>query len=352
MNALHRSTIRATIRATIGIAVAALACVADPAHAQNLVEVKIGTNNVVSDGLFYVAEKKGWFKEQGIQPKYFVFDAGPKMIAPLGTGQIDVASGASSAGLFNAVSRGINVRAVADKGSNGPSHGYVRLILRKQLADKVRTIADLKGLKIAQAAQGGSPGALLNEILKKGGVKYGDVHHVYMGYPTQVPALINGSVDAAMCAEVFCTVAVEGGSAVNMGFEDVYPNQQIALILYGGDFIKNKPELARKWMVAYLKAARFYNDALKDGKLAGPNAEELIRILTESALVKNPAIYRKSVPQATDPDGRMNLESLRRDWQFYKDQGFLEGSATVDQAVDVSFAEAAAKALGPYQPKK
>lgn len=105
-------------------------------------------------------------------------------------------------------------------------------------------------------------------------------------------------------------------------------------------------------MVAYLKAARFYNDALKDGKLAGPNAEELIRILTESALVKNPAIYRKSVPQATDPDGRMNLESLRRDWQFYKDQGFLEGSATVDQAVDVSFAEAAAKALGPYQPRK
>ena len=40
------------IRAAVGIVVAALAGVADPAQAQNLVEVKIGTNNVVSDGLF------------------------------------------------------------------------------------------------------------------------------------------------------------------------------------------------------------------------------------------------------------------------------------------------------------
>ena len=51
MNALHRSN----TCAGIGIAVAALACMAGPARAQNLIEVKIGINNVVSDGLFYVA---------------------------------------------------------------------------------------------------------------------------------------------------------------------------------------------------------------------------------------------------------------------------------------------------------
>ncbi len=250
------------------------------------------------------------------------------------------------------MARGINIRAVADKGSNGPNFAYVRLIVRKGIADKVKSTADLKGLKIAQAAQGGSPGPLLNEMLIKGGLKYTDVQHVYINYPSQVPALINGSIDAAVCAEVSCTSAVEAGGAVEMPYQDIYPGQQVAVILFGGDFIKNKRDLAQKWMTAYVKAARFYNDAIRGGKLAGPNAEELIKMLTESALVKDPAIYRKSVPQATHPDGKLNLESMRKDWRFFKDQGYLEGSATVEQAVDTSFAEAAVKALGPYRPKK
>jgi len=334
------------------LAALGLVAVVGAASAQPLTEVRIGINNVVSDEMFFVAEKKGYFKEQGIVPKYFVFDAGPKMIAPLGTGQIDVASGATSAGLFNAVARGINIRAVADKGSNGSNFAYVRLIARKPVADKIKSAADLKGLRIAEAAQGGSPGSYLNEILKKGGLKYSDVQHVYINYPSQVPALINGSIDAAVCAEVSCTAAVEAGGAVNLPFEDVYPNQQVAVILFGGDFIKNKRDLAQKWMIAYVKAVRFYNDALRGGKLAGPNAEELIRILTESALIKDPAIYRKAVPQATNPDGKLNLETMKKDWVYFKEQGYLEGSATVEQVVDTSFVEAAVKVLGPYRPRK
>ena len=47
------------------------------------------------------------------------------------------------------------------------------------------------------------------------------------------------------------------------------------------------------------------------------------------------------------------LESLKKDFEFYKDQGYLEGKpTTVDQVVDTSFAEAAVKQLGKYQAPK
>jgi NitT/TauT family transport system substrate-binding protein len=58
------------------------------------------------------------------------------------------------------------------------------------------------------------------------------------------------------------------------------------------------------------------------------------------------------VPNAVDPDGKLNEASLRRDFTFYKDQGYLEGAVTVEQVVDRSFAEAAVKVLGPYKQKR
>ena len=123
------------------------------------------------------------------------------------------------------------------------------------------------------------------------------------------------------------------------------------MLLYGGDFIKNSPQLAKKFMVAYLKGARFYNDALKDGKFAGPNAAEVIDILAHNSNVKDPALYKKMTPNGINPDGAMNEASLRKDWVFYKEQGYLEGNVSLDQVVDTSFVEMALTELGPYKAK-
>jgi NitT/TauT family transport system substrate-binding protein len=322
--------------------------------AQEMVEVRIGTNNVVSDAPFFIANKKGYFKEQGINIKFVPFDAGPKMIAPLGTGQLDVAAGAISAGLFNAAARGINIKVVADKGSTPPSYDYMPILVRKSLVDagKVKSFKDLKGLKVAEAAKGGSPGSKLNEALKSAGLGYKDVHHEYLGYPQHVAALMNGAIDASVTTEPSATQAVEKGAAVRFSSDELYPNQQIAVLLYGGDFISKKPQVAKKFMIAYLKGARFYNDALKDGKFAGPNAAEVITILTQDSNVKDPALYKKMTPNGIHPDGKLNEASLQKDLQFYKEQGYLEGAVTMEQVVDTSFAGMAVKELGPYQPKK
>jgi NitT/TauT family transport system substrate-binding protein len=319
-------------------------------------EVRVGINGVISDAAFFIAERKGYFKEQDIAVKFVPFDAGPKMIAPLGAGQLDVAAGASSAGLYNASARGIDIRIVADKGSAPPHYDYMPLLVRKQLVDsgKVKSYADLKGLKVAEAGEGGSPGSTLNEALKKGGMTYKDVSHVYMGYPQHVPALANGAIDASITTEPSATQAIASGAAVRLSDDKLYPGQQIAVLLYGGDFIKKRPDVAKRFMVAYVKAARFYNDALKDGHFAGPNATELIAMLVLDTNVKDAELYRKMTPNGINPDGRVNLDSLKRDFEFYTQQGYLEGKArepaTMNAVVDQSFVEAALKTLGPYAP--
>lgn len=115
---------------------------------------------------------------------------------------------------------------------------------------------------------------------------------------------------------------------------------------------RSSPSSRRSSWSPYLKAARFYNDALKDGRFAGPNAAEVIAILAADSNVKDPALYKKMTPNGIHPDGKINEASLARDYQFYKDQKYVDGSVKMEQVVDTSFVNAALKALGPYQPKQ
>src|SRR5438270_1838369 len=219
------------------LAILLAALVSSAAAAEEL--VRIGINGVISDAPFFIATEKGYFAEQCIKAEFIPFDAGPKMIAPLGAGQLDVAGGAASAGLFNAAARGISIKIVADRGSRVPGYDYMPILISKQLIDsgKVKGLADLKGLKVAEAGEGGSQGSALDEGLKAAGLAYKDVEHVYMGYPQHVAALANGAIAASVTTEPSVTRAAQSGAAVRFSPETAYPSQQVAVLLYGGDFI-------------------------------------------------------------------------------------------------------------------
>ena len=164
-------------------------------------------------------------------------------------------------------------------------------------------------------------------------------------------ALQNKAIDAAFTTEPNATEAETRGAAVRfMGDDVIYPNHQVAVILYSGTFLKKNPEAGKRFMRAYIKALRDYNDALKDGKLAGPKADEVIAILTEYTNIKDPAVYRSITAHGSNPDGFVNIPTLGIDLEFFKATGDIEGKVTIDQVVDNSFAEAVVKELGPYKP--
>jgi NitT/TauT family transport system substrate-binding protein len=323
------------------------------AHAADT-NLRVGVSGASSDVAFYIADKKQYFKDEGLSVTFTAFDSAAKMVAPLGAGQLDIGGGSPSVGLYNAVARGIDIKIVADKGSTPPGYGFQPLLVRKDLVEsgRYKTLKDLKGMKIAGSAPGSASTSTMNEILKSAGLKPADVDRVFMAFPQHVVALQNKAVDAALTTEPSASRAVQSGAAVKVVGDDViYPNHQLAVVLYAGHFIKSNPDAARRFMRAYLRAARDYNDALKDGKIAGPAADEVIAILTEYTHIKDPQVYRTITPQGTNPDGRLNVESLKTDLAFFKEEGLVKAPVTVEQALDTRFVEAALKELGPYKPK-
>jgi len=314
--------------------------------------VGVGMTNVSSDAGFFIADKKGYFRDEGIAVTMTPFASAAKMIAPLGTGQLEVGGGTVAAGLYNAVERGINMKIVADKASVKDGYEYSTLLVRKDLVDsgRYRSLVDLKGMNVATGAQGSGSESSLNEALKKAGLKFGDVNVVYMGFPEMLAAFKNKGIDACITNEPTVTRAIQGGFAVRGSKDTIYPGQQTAVVLFSDEFIKQRA-VAQKFMNAYIRALRDYNDALKDGRLAGPGADGIIAILNEYTNIKDPAAYRAMTPFAANPDGHVNAASLKNDFEFFRERNLVSGRITVDQVVDNSFADEAVRKLGKYQPK-
>jgi NitT/TauT family transport system substrate-binding protein len=333
------------------LALAAAVGLAGGARAQ---ELTIGTIGASSDAPFFIADAKGYFAEQGLKVQFVRFDSAAKMIPSLGSGEVNVGSGATSAGLYNAVKRGIGIKIVADKARNAPGYGFEAILARTDLIDsgRIKSVKDFKGLKVAMSANGNSENAIMNYALVKNGLSYGDIDPMFLGFPNQIAAYANKAIDASLTVEPTVTEVLKLGTAKKLvGIDEVIPDCQTAVTFYSPKFGQDQPDNAKKFMVALVKSMRFYNDALKDGHIAGANADEVIKILTQYSFLKDPAVHRAITSQAVDPNGQLDMPSLQMAWQFFKDTKEIDGSVKVDDVVDLSYVHAATKLLGPYVKK-
>jgi len=342
-------TLRQVLLASLAVVAAAVA--AAPVRAQ---ELTIGTIGASSDAPFFIADAKGYFAEQGLKVKFVRFDSAAKMIPSLGSGEVDVGSGATSSGLYNAVKRGIGIKIVADKARNAKGYGFQAILVRSDLIDsgKVKSLKDFKGLKVAMSANGNSENAFMNYALVQNGLSYGDIDPVFLGFPNQIAAYANKAIDASLTVEPTVTEVLKLGTAKKLiGADDVFPDYQTAVIFYSPKFMQEQPENAKKFMIGLVKAMRLYNDALKDGHIAGPGADDIIKILTEYSFIKDPSVHRNIISQAVDPDGQLNMPSLEMAWKFFVDTKQIDGSVKVSDVVDLNYVREASKALGPYVKK-
>lgn len=316
-------------------------------------KVRLGVVSSTSDSGFFIAMDKGYFQEQGIDVETTSFGSAAQMVAPLGAGQLDVGGGAPSAALFNAVGRDVNIKIVADKGRTSKGGGYQGVVVRKDLWDsgQVRSYADLKGRKVAIPSVAGiTPEVMLDKAMREraNGLRARDTDLVALNFPDMPAALANKSIDAAIIIEPFLTRAVEEKFATILTRDDeVYPDHQVAVVLYSATFAKNSPDLATRFMKAYIKALRDYNDAFVK-KDAGKR-KEVIDTLIKHTTVKDAALYDRMVMPGIDPNGNVNVDSLIKDQDYFLESGSQKQKVDMAEVVDLSFAKAAVQQLGPYQ---
>jgi ABC-type nitrate/sulfonate/bicarbonate transport system substrate-binding protein len=310
------------------------------------VVVKVGMKQVVSDAGILIGMAKGYYRDLGIKIEPVQFNSGQEMINALAAGQLDVGAAVTASGLFNAMSRDIPVKIVADKGINVAGKGYYRLVIRKDLTDTIKDFGDLRGRKIAVVGTASLDEIALDRVLNRGGMTTTDVDmQVIRAFPDMLVSLANKSIDAAMVIEPFVAVGIAKGIIDPWKDPVQYdPEAQTALLVYGTS-MTTRPEVANRFMTAYVKSLRDYNDAFFKDK----GKKEIIDILCQQSVVKDPVMYEKMFPVGLNPDGYLRIKGIEMDLAWYKERNLLKTDVKVQDAVDHRYVDFAVKVLGKYQ---
>jgi NitT/TauT family transport system substrate-binding protein len=166
-----------------------------PAQAQTPEKTKVVLGVGGKPLLYYlpltIAERKGLFKAQGLDVEIIDFGGGAKSLQALVGGSVDVVTGAYEHTIRMQV-KGQDIRAVLELGR----FPAIVLAVRKTLADKVKSAADFKGLKIGVTAPGSSTYLTAVYAMSKAGLKATDASFIGIGGgASSVAAVKNGQVD-------------------------------------------------------------------------------------------------------------------------------------------------------------
>jgi len=316
-----------------------------PASAQQPIPITIASVPSIPSASTYLALDKGYFRDAGLDVTIERIDSLSKAVAMVATGRIQVAQGGISAGFYNAVAQGLPI-IMALEGGSTPLYHWV--LVRNELKDAIKTPADLKGRRVALSAPGSNAMYEMGMVLASAGLRLKDVDVKYIAFSQMAVALANGAVDAALMVAPFSDVAIER----KLGHPWLDPEPLIPVLpmtnlayIANVDWIREHRDVAQRLFLALARASRDYCQAYH----RGPNRAEVIDTLVNHKIVIDRALTDRMQWQARNPNGTFSVASLISMQSFFRQEGQVEKEVPPEKLADASFAEAAARELGPFE---
>jgi NitT/TauT family transport system substrate-binding protein len=275
----------------------------------------------------FVAAEKGYFAEQGLRVNLQRVRNVDEMLAPLGTGQLDLSVIAPTTGFFNAMHQALDMRVVAGANAMVSTGGPI-LVVSKALVDSgvVKTVADLKGRKLAINLKGNIMEYLLAQGMKQANLTLEDVELVTIPGPEMLAALANGAVDGAATAGSNTQRMIEKGIAVKLLADtDIMQGGQGGVVVVGQRLLQPaNREITIRVLAAYLKAVR----ELNDNGWTKPEIVGIIQKYTEMepALIARSAFFHFAIDGALDETSLMDIQA------FQINRGYVEYKKAVPVA--------------------
>src|ERR1700760_1209115 len=160
---------------------------------------------------FVIADSRGYFKQAGLEVEIGVFSGGAKALQAMMGGSADIVAGAYS----NTITMAAKGQKLVSFVTLASCPGWVFGTTRASHG-KVKTYADLKGMRIGVSSPGSSFHMGVNYLLNKAGLKPGDVSIIGVGSSAgAIAAARSGQIDALMSNDPVATVLQSSG--------DLYP---------------------------------------------------------------------------------------------------------------------------------
>jgi NitT/TauT family transport system substrate-binding protein len=310
-------------------------------------EKKKLTIAVGGKSLFYylpltIAERNGYFKDEGLDVEIPDFAGGAKALQALVGGSADLVSGAFEH-TINMQAKKQPIRAVVLQAN----FSSIALVMPKDKAAKYKSGKDLKGLKIGVTAPGSSTNMFVNNLLAKDGLKPNDVAIVGVGAGGgAVAAMDKGEIDAMSNLDPVISQLESSGkyvavadSRTEKGMQEIYGGDYLASCIYANeDFIKKNPNTTQAVTNAMVRALRW---------LAKATPEQVMAVVPESYMGGNRSLYKEALLKnmiGYSTDGRMTMKAANNVYQVLKQfepsvmAASASGAIKLENTFDNSFA--------------
>ena len=330
------------------IAIALVA--AGGAHAQNLEKKKI-TLAVGGKSLLYylpltIAERKGYFKSEGLDVEIVDFPGGAKALQAMVGGSADIVSGAYEH-TINMHAKGQPIVALALQGR----YNGIVFAVSKAKAGQFKSAQDIKGLKVGVTAPGSSTHMAVQNLAVKGGLKPDDFAAIGVGASAgAVAAMKRGGIDAISNLDPVITKLESDGDIVIVtdtrtakGMKEVYGGAYHAGCIYApADWVKKNPNTTQAVVNAMVRAVVWLRSA---------SVDDVIATVPKEYYGPDLALYRGSLmknKEGYSPDGRFSMEGAQNVHKVLNQFVPEVQKAKVDlaQTFDNSFADRALKKYG------
>ncbi len=297
--------------------------------------------------LFYylplsVAERNGYFKDEGLEVEIPDFAGGAKALQALVGGSADFVSGAYEH-TINMAAKKQPITAVVLQ----LKYSAIELVMSKEKAARYRSGKDLKGMKIGVTAPGSSTNMFVNTLLAKDGLKPTDVSIVGVG-TTQgaYAALDKGEIDALANLDPVVTQLESTGKYVSVvdtrtekGMKDVYGGDYMAAVIYANtDFVKKNPNTTQAVVNAMVRADRW---------IAKATPQQIVDLMPAEFKAGNPTLYKEGLLKnmiGYSEDGMMSLraaENVYKVLRQFEPSVMKAGKIDLTQTFDNSFVKKA-----------
>ena len=210
-----------------------------------------------------IAERKGFFKEQGLDVEIQDFSGGARSLQALVGGSVDVVTGAYEH-TIRMQAKGQDIRAVIELGR------FPAIAVAVKKDRKWNSPADFKGMKIGVTAPGSSTNMLMNFVMARAGLSPSDASYIGIGSAqSALAAMQKGEIDAVSHLEPVLSFLERAGEVrvvidtrTEEGTRALFGGSNPAAVLYvKKSFIDQNPQTMQALTNVFYKTLQWLKTA-------------------------------------------------------------------------------------------
>jgi ABC-type nitrate/sulfonate/bicarbonate transport system substrate-binding protein len=330
------------------VALAAVGLVAgcvpvQPAGKPANLEVRVGLIPSSASSPILVPVESGEFAARGLNVSVLPVTDTAQALISVASGQFDIGNVTMGSAALNAFNRGTDLKIIAAGGAEPVGHGAnLPVIVRTELIDSgaVKSVADLKGRKVALNGKGIIIEYALAKALATANLQPSDVEVVTMPFPEMVVALSTGAIDAGLLLQPTGAQAVAKGIGKILS-DDYNQNAQNAVIVVNSRFLDQHRDAVSGFLEVYVQAIR----RLSDGRIK--NDEQALSALQKYTNAP-PEVIRLGPDPYWPKDARVIVDSVRDEQAFFMSIKSVDYTQPMDiqKLIDYGPLDTALKKIG------